>query len=66
MSRGTLFVTKRTGVQDMSIADFIIAVFCLIDDELKKVLNGKILRQRGPSPGLQDSEVITMDFEVTL
>lgn len=31
----------------MSIEDFIIAVFCLIDDELKKVLNGKRLRQRG-------------------
>ena len=55
-------MTKRTGVQDMSIADFIIAVFCLIDDELKKVLNGKRLRQRGPSPGLQDSEVITMEI----
>jgi hypothetical protein len=36
----------------MSIDNFIIAVFCLIDDELKKVLNGKRLRQRGPAPGL--------------
>lgn len=55
-------MTKPTGVQDMSIADFIIAVFCLIDDELKKMLNGKRLRQRGPSPGLHDSEVITMEI----
>ena len=46
----------------MPIADFIIAVYCLIDDELKKVLNGKRLRERGPSPGLQDSEVITMEI----
>jgi len=46
----------------MSIDDFIIAVFCLIDDELKKVLEGKKLRQRGPSPGLKDSEVITMEI----
>jgi hypothetical protein len=48
MSISTLFVINRTGVQDMPIDDFIIAVFCLIDDELKKILNGKKLRQRGP------------------
>jgi hypothetical protein len=46
----------------MSIDDFIIAVFCLIDDELKKMLNGQGLRQRGPVPGLRDSEVITMEI----
>ncbi len=46
----------------MSIEDFIIAVFCLIDDEMKKMLNGRKLRQRGPIPGLQDSEVITMEI----
>lgn len=46
----------------MSIEDFIIGVFCLIDDELKKILAGKRLRQRGPVPGLQDSEVITMEI----
>jgi len=46
----------------MSIDDFIIAVFCLIDDELQKVLKGKKLRQRGRPPGLSDSEVITMEI----
>lgn len=46
----------------MSIDDFIIAVFCLIDDELKKTLRGRKLRQRGPAPGLGDSEVITMEI----
>ena len=46
----------------MSIDDFIIAIFCLIDDELKRVLKGKKLRQRGPLPGLRDSEVITMEI----
>jgi hypothetical protein len=45
----------------MSIEDFIIAVFCLIDDELKKMLNERKLRQRGPVPLLEDSEVITME-----
>src|SRR5882757_8185034 len=46
----------------MSIDIFIITVFCLIDDELKKLLKGKKLRQRGTSPGLEDSEVITMEI----
>jgi hypothetical protein len=46
----------------MSIDDFIISVFCLIDDELRKILNGKKLRQRGPGPGLRDSEVITIEI----
>lgn len=46
----------------MSIEDFIITVFCLIDDELEKVLKGKKLRQRGPAPGLKDSEVLTMEI----
>jgi hypothetical protein len=49
-------------VQGMSIDDFIISVFCLVDDELKKVLRGKKLRQRGPSPELKDSEVITIEI----
>jgi len=48
-------------VQGMSIDDFIIAVFCLIDEEMGKILQGKKLRQRGPAPGLTDSEVITME-----
>ena len=46
----------------MSIDDFVIAVFCLIDEEMKKILRGKKLRQRGPAPGLADSEVITMEI----
>ena len=46
----------------MSIDDFIISVFCLVDDELEKILRGKKLRQRGPGPGLRDSEVITVEI----
>jgi hypothetical protein len=46
----------------MSIEEFIIAVFCLIDDELNNVLKGRRLRARGPMPGLADSEVITMEI----
>jgi hypothetical protein len=46
----------------MSITDFIITVFCIIDDELEKVLNGKKLRGRGRHPKLTDSEIITMEI----
>ena len=46
----------------MSIEDFIIMVFCIIDDELEKMLQGKKLRQRGRIPSLTDSEVITMEI----
>src|SRR5689334_9842155 len=49
------------GVHGMPIEQFIIEVFCLIDDELEKILLGKKLRQRGRPPGLSDSEVITME-----
>lgn len=46
----------------MSIDHFIIEVFCLIDDELRKMLREGKLRERGPSPILSDSEVITMEI----
>src|SRR5262245_6483204 len=46
----------------MSIDEFIIAVFCLIDGQLKAMLNGKKLRQRGFTPKLTDSEVMTMEI----
>lgn len=46
----------------MSIEEFIINTFCLVDDYTKKVLNGKELRQRGFKPKLSDSEVITMEI----
>src|SRR5947209_18162092 len=46
----------------MLTADFIITVFCIIDDELERILNGKKLRQRGRYPILTDSEIITMEI----
>ena len=45
----------------MSIEDFIIAVFCIIDDELRNLLGKGKLRQRGRKPKLEDSEVLTME-----
>jgi hypothetical protein len=57
-----LFAAKHEqGWEGMSIEEFIIAVFCIIDDELKKMLVGK-LRSRGRYPGLTDSEAITMEI----
>jgi hypothetical protein len=45
----------------MSLTDFIISAFCIIDDELKKLKIGRF-RQRGFEPGLADSETITMEI----
>lgn len=45
----------------MSLDDFIITCFCLIDEMLPQVTGGKRVRQHGPQPKLSDSEVITME-----
>lgn len=42
--------------------DFIINIYCLVDDRLLKLLKNKKLRQRGFAPKLSDSEVITMEI----
>ncbi len=42
----------------MDLSTFIVAVFCLVDDQLK----GRHIRQRGPTPKLSDSEVITIEI----
>ena len=41
----------------MDLSTFIVAVFCLVDDQLK----GRRIRQRGPTPMLSDSEVLTIE-----
>jgi hypothetical protein len=45
----------------MSLDDFIITCFCLIDDALPVITGGKRLRQAGPQPKVSDSEVITIE-----
>lgn len=46
----------------MSLTDFMITIFTLIDDALLKMnRNGIKLRRRGPQPRLSDSEVLTME-----
>jgi len=42
--------------------EFIIAVFCCVDDLLGEITQGKPIRQKGFAPALADSEVITMEI----
>jgi hypothetical protein len=46
----------------MDLDDFIITVFCTIDEALPHVTAGQRVRQRGPQPTLYDSEVLTMEI----
>jgi hypothetical protein len=46
----------------MNLDDFMITCFCMIDEMLPVVTQGKRLRERGPRPKLADSEVITMEL----
>lgn len=45
----------------MSMENFIITVYCMVDEMLKNILGDKKLRQRGFQPNLSDSEMITME-----
>lgn len=44
----------------MSIEEFIISVYCLIEEKYKEIVGDKKLRSRGEDPSLSDCEVITM------
>ena len=46
----------------VSLEDFIVIVFCFVDDHLKDLTAGRRLRARGFEPSLSDSEVITMEI----
>ena len=46
----------------MSMEDFIISVYCLVEDTYQTVIPNKPLRTRGFAPKLSDPEVITMDI----
>lgn len=45
-----------------NLEDFIIVVFCLVDDAFKQLTRGQRLRRRGFAPALSDSEVLTMEI----
>lgn len=46
----------------MPLEEFIIRVYCLVDESLQEVLGGRRLRTRGYAPALGDAEVLTMEF----
>jgi hypothetical protein len=45
----------------MDLDDFIITVFCRVNEAIPRALKGQRLCQRGPQPTLADSEVVTME-----
>jgi Transposase DDE domain len=45
----------------MTPQEYLLVLFCLIDDELQALRLGR-LRRRGPAPTLSDSEVITIEL----
>src|SRR3954454_2177721 len=45
----------------MTLDDFILTVFCLVDDQLARLELSNV-RQRGPAPLLYDSEVLTLEL----
>ena len=46
----------------MDREEFIIEVYCLVDDFFRDLTKSKRLRQRGPDPALTDVEIITMQI----
>jgi len=46
----------------MNLNDFIVQIFCEVDDFMKKSFPERTLRKRGPLPQLADSEVLTMEI----
>ena len=45
-----------------TIEDFIINVFCCVDDLLQEVSKTCPLRRKGFAPALSDSEIVTMEI----
>ena len=46
----------------MDLETLIVAVFCLVDDFVRDLCHDRRLRQRGPTPVLADSEVLTAEI----
>jgi hypothetical protein len=61
--QSTNYLVAKQQIGDcMSIDEFIITVFCLVDDLSDELLKERPLRQRGFRPLLTDSAVITMEI----
>jgi hypothetical protein len=46
----------------VDLDDFIVTVYCLVDDLFEEVLERRRLRSRGPNPILDDREVLTIEL----
>lgn len=46
----------------MSAVDFLLELYCLVDEELRHVMPPRGPRQHGPAPTLADAEVVTMEL----
>ena len=46
----------------MDLDEFIVAVYCLVDEAMGEILGGRRLRRRGPDPLLDDREVLTIEI----
>ncbi len=46
----------------MDLDTLIVATYCLVDDELIALADGRRLRRRGPAPVLADAEVLTIEI----
>src|SRR3954462_12492911 len=46
----------------MDLETLIVAGFCLVDDFVRDLCHDRGLRQRGPTPVLADSEVLTVEI----
>ena len=46
----------------MDLETLIVAAFCVVDDFVRDLCPGRGLRQRGPTPVLADSEVLTVEI----
>jgi Transposase DDE domain len=45
----------------VDLDEFIVAIYCLVDEAMAELLGGRRLRSRGPAPLLDDREVVTIE-----
>lgn len=45
-----------------TIEEFILSVYCEVDEALKILISEKLIRSRGFAPALSDAELITMEI----
>ncbi len=46
----------------MPVGDFVIWMYCWVDQKLNELVSDRLLRSRGFPPKLSDAEVLTMEW----